>query len=263
MAHVNRIDPRYFPLSFADELVQATRFFESLNIDANKYVVKELTAKPHTSGGATVANLFQINDREFPEYYFRVNIHKVSPNNITFKCSAFPGSTTKHEAVTSAETKFLQVFERYQHWTRLMNKYEETSQAINIPFDTSFFQPLYQDFELDEDFETGFIDEKQQNVIRFQLSLLTYIVNEVDVKDSEKTEILNLIESTIENLDQSTKKGYKENIEKVLTKMRSWGVKRWTEIVDVAKKELYKRLVNFSLDSITGFIQSIPENLKQ
>lgn len=178
-------------------------------------------------------------------------------NKVKYTIQFNPTNSQKldiHKNTTTPE----EVVRLLNHWIGLIKEYNLIDLTPEERILNKYEDEFYDSFETYEEFEI--IDEGADvdpYDLRTQLKIDTFLSNAIHILKQDEEENKLLIEEAIElknDLPRLTKKGTVKKLSKLFAKVRQKSLTLLKEFIEEAKKELFKRMIDGSFESLGKYI---------
>ena len=189
------------------------------------------------------------------KFYFKI-FDPIFENNKTFyniECN--PYSSTTLNGYKNEKIEANSIFTLLETWTNLIKTYNSISLSDEDRILKEYENEFYEGFKIiDEDANTKPYDLKVQIIIQ------NFMTNSIELLSKNENDNSDLIEeATIlkENIPKLTKQQTAQNLSRFLAKVRIQSLSLLKEILELGKKELFKRFITGGFDFITNMIHLI------
>lgn len=246
MADVNILIIKEFPKKFLQQLVETVQFFSALEIDPTKYNDKIETKGLRVYGDYQRFTLFNIFDKEYSDFHFKVEVQMNSQKMAKFKLHYFPFDGANFKPQISYTAEFGGIMQHYQIWANNIKFYDDVEKLLKSNNEDQYFAEFYEEQKLtDEDYETASFKPQIQEILYTRLVYLSDAIETIESLDEEeKKSVIEHIQATINNLGRFTKKQVIQNIARIRAKIQKWGPKIGKQIGEAIIKEVAKVGVN-------------------
>ena len=147
------------------------------------------------------------------------------------------------------------IFTLLENWIKLINVYDSISLSDNDKILREYENEFYSEFKiLDED-----ADIKPYN-LKVQIIIQNFMTNSIELLSKNEKDNSDLIEEANilkESIPKLTKQQTAQSLSKFLAKVRIKSLSLLKEILELGKKELFKRFITGGFDFITDMIHLI------
>lgn len=146
----------------------------------------------------------------------------------------------------------------FNEWIMLIKEFNNINFTEEEIFTKFYEAEIFDDFKIvDDDAETHPFNNLQQILLyKFLSATIFYLEN----KHPDDIIIKSICSESIElrdNIQNLTKKDFSKKFSKILAKIKKFSFQTFNEISDVAKKEIYKFLLNESVKKLPHWIDNI------
>lgn len=137
-------------------------------------------------------------------------------------------------------------------WINLLKEYENVNISPEEKILNEYEKEFYADFEiLDDDADVNPFDLKRQLILH---KFLDHTIEILEKDDNDNEDLIQDTKELRENLPRLTKKETVKKISRLFAKIRQKSLVLLKEILDVAKKEIYKKAISGGFKMIGEFI---------
>jgi len=188
---------------------------------------------------------------------FKFQIHSPyqdTRNKILFRAEYNPTNSVIVEAkkAVTEEKSILTVLEQ---WTNLIRSYNKASWTPEENILNEYEREFFENFEIiDEDADINPYELDKQIIIH------NYFVNVIKVLENSKgdnSELIKEAEDIKENIPNMTKKTTVKRISRFFANVRKKSLPLLKEVLELGKKEIFKRGIKFVLDNFESWIALI------
>jgi len=245
MANLNA---KIFTLNVSKDIEKALRILRKL-VSENSNIVEPLETQ----------QIFYVHDLTHPNFFFYINDperdedEKHTIFNVTYKPES---QDSLSHRIRSAWTDDIE--DIFNEWIELIKEFNEISFTEEETFTKFYEEEIFDDFKIvDDDAETHPFNNLQQIILyKFLSSTIFYLEN----KHPDDIVIKNICSESVElrdNIQNLTKKDFSKKFSKILAKIKKYSFQTFIEISDVAKKEIYKFLLNEGIKKLPHWIDNI------
>ena len=189
---------------------------------------------------------------------FKFRIHEPyqdNRNKILFRAEYNPTNSAVVEAkkVVTEEQSILTILAQ---WTNLIRSYNEASWTPEENILNEYEKEFFENFEIiDEDADINPYELDKQIIIH------NYFVNVIKVLENSKednSELIKEAQDIKENIPKMTKKATVKRISRFFANVRKKSLPLLKEVLELGKKEIFKRGIKFVLDNFENWIALIP-----
>lgn len=168
-------------------------------------------------------------------------------NKILFNAEFNPqNSSSTAIRKTTAEDKL--IFSFLEQWTKLIRQYNKISLTPEESILYEYEKEFYDNFELlDEDADTHPYELAKQIMIN---NYFVHVIQVLKVNENDNIELIKEAEDIKDNIPHMTKKTTVKRISRFFAKVRKKGLPLLKEIIEMGKKELFKRAITAGFDMI-------------
>jgi hypothetical protein len=140
-------------------------------------------------------------------------------------------------------------------WIKLIRSYDDIHITPKGRIINEYEKEFYNDFEiLEDDADINPFDLRRQLILN---NFLNQTIKILETEENENIELINEAIQLKENITKLTKKTTMKKLSKLLSKIRYKSLTLLREILEVAKKELYKKVVSGGFKMIGELIDLI------
>ena len=234
------MNKRDYPLNLSKDIQRLINYI-NLEVVKNENFIKNIESKDY---------FVNITDKLDERFYFRVYNPNQNNNLVSlFNFQFAPGNDSSLKPIAS-NNNFDSVVSYFQIWLKIIKDYNDITFNETDYFTKKYEEEFYSDFEIiEDDAETNPFEHNKQI---FLYNLLEYVEKELQKNDSDE-EIICLISETAElknNLQNLTKKVVIRKMSIIFSKIKKKGLKLFSDIIDVAKKEIIKKTLYGGIQEI-------------
>lgn len=198
----------------------------------------------------------EIEDKsKYSDFKFSVsNPTQNSSNKIIFEAEFNPTNSTSlaSRKVPTEENSIVTLLEQ---WTNLIKAYNKTELSAEESILNEYEQEFYANFEiLDEDADTKPFELEKQVIIH------NYFVNVIHIlkqNEEENADLIKEAEEIKEEIPSMTKRTTLKRISGFFAKVRKKSLPLLKEVLELGRKEVFKRGIKFLLDNFGDWITMI------
>ncbi|MHB0756971.1 hypothetical protein [Polaribacter sp. M15] len=192
---------------------------------------------------------------KYSDFKFSVsNPSQNSSNKIIFQAEYNPtnGTSLDSRKVGTEENSIVTLLEQ---WTNLIKAYNKTELSAEESILNEYEQEFYANFEiLDEDADTKPYELEKQVIIH------NYFVNVIHIlkqNEKENADLIKEAEEIKEDIPSMTKRTTVKRISGFFAKVRKKSLPLLKEVLELGRKEVFKRGIKFLLDNFGDWITMI------
>lgn len=186
-------------------------------------------------------------------FNFKISNPRQVNSKINYKLEYTPRNTTSVEPGTiTVESE--RVMNTLKGWIHRINEYNKITITKKDKIVSEYADEFYEDFEIiDEDAEENpFELEKQLILHNFLIKAITVLE-----EDGDNQHLIEEAQDLKANLPKLTKKATIRKLSNLFAKIRHKSLPLIKEVLDVAQKELYKRITNGGFKMIGDFVDGM------
>ncbi|WP_321371986.1 hypothetical protein [uncultured Draconibacterium sp.] len=175
------------------------------------------------------------------------NPHQNPQNKILFNAEYNPqNSSSIASRKTTVEDK--SVISYLEQWTNLIRQYNKISLTTEQSIINEYEKEFYDNFEIvDEDADTHPYELSKQVMIS---NYFAHVIKVLEAHEDENAELIKEAEEIRESIPKMTKKTTIKRISRFFAKVRNKSLPLLKEILELGKKELFKRAITAGFDMI-------------
>ncbi|RZK29097.1 MAG: hypothetical protein EOO61_21170 [Hymenobacter sp.] len=191
-------------------------------------------------------------------FYFELRGVRYNAGTLSYWLAYKPASLTDNTEGTSGYG-LDQAKLHFKKWLDMVKEYGTVRLTKKERFAAESAKQFYADFELtDEDANTAPFDNDKQVLVYKLLDFIKESVEQVEDGDPEEAKnIIYQIERLQQIIPSVTKAAVIKELSKVYAKVKSYSMKAFIAVYDVAKKELIKNYLNKGMHEMNDFIQTL------
>lgn len=245
MANLNA---KTFTLNVAKDIEKVLKTLRRL-VSENSNIVESIETE----------QIFYAHDLSHPNFVFFINDperdedEKHTIFNITYNPENEDSLSHRIRAAWTDDIENI-----FKEWIELIKAFNDISFTEEETFVKFYEEEIFDDFKIvDDDAETHPFNNTQQIILyKFLSSTIIQLENKHPDDIIVKSICLESIELR-DNIQNLTKKEFSKKFSKILAKIKKYSFKTFTEIFDVAKKEIYKYLLNEGVKKLPHWIDNI------
>jgi hypothetical protein len=234
------MNKRHYPLKLSKDIQRLINYIK-LEVVKNENFIESVESKDY---------FIQITDKLDERFYFRVYKPNQNNNLVSFFNFQFAPENENSLKPLALNNNFDHVASYFQSWLKIVKEYNDVTFTETDYFTKKYEEEFYADFEIiEEDAETNPFEHNKQI---FLYNLLEYVERELQKNEGDE-EITHLISETTElknNLQNLTKKVVIRKMSIIFSKVKKKGLKLFSDIIDVAKKEIIKKALYGGIQEI-------------
>ena len=192
---------------------------------------------------------------KYSDFKFSVSNPKQNNNNKIILEAEFNPTNSASLASRKVSTEENSIVTLLEQWTNLIKAYNKTELSAEESILNEYEQEFYANFEiLDEDADTKPYELEKQVIIH------TYFVNVIHLlkqNEEENAELIKEAEEIKENIPSMTKRTTVKRISGFFAKVRKKSLPLLKEVLELGRKEVFKRGIKFLLDNFGDWITMI------
>jgi hypothetical protein len=235
------MNKRDYPLSLSKDIQKVINYIKLEVVRNENFIMTK----------AEDGYIISLIDKQDDRFFFKIYSPNISSDlKSYFYCdfSPYNETTLKRKEVN---TNFEELKIQFEKWLTIIKEYNEVTFTEEDYFTKKYEDEFYADFEIiEEDAEINPFEHKQQVFI---YNLLEYVEVELQKNESNDEEIAQLISETIQlknNIQNLTKKVVVRKMSIIFSKIKKKSLKLFTDIIDVAKKEIIKKVLYGGIDEL-------------
>jgi hypothetical protein len=212
---------------------------------------------PTANGYYSYTITFVAVNKSLPFYFEVKAVKDIGNGGVDYMMVWKPTSKTAVKE-SSSNGGLDQITTRFKQWAQIVGEYGNIRLSRKDKFTAESAEQFYADFELvDEDANTAPFDNDKQVLVYKLLEFIKETVEHVEDGNQEESKlIVQQIESLQQIIPTVTKAAVLKELSKVYAKVKSYSMKAFVAVYDVAKKELIKHYLYESMDGVNDFIKT-------
>ncbi|MBL4905788.1 MAG: hypothetical protein JKZ00_07240 [Flavobacteriaceae bacterium] len=186
------------------------------------------------------------------KFKFKITSPRFIDNKTYYSIEFNPSNATTLNGYKNERIEGASIFTHLENWIKLINIYNSISLSEEDKILREYENEFYNGFKiLDED-----ADIKPYN-LKVQIIIQNFMTNSIELLSKNENDSSDLIEeATIlkESIPKLTKQQTAQNLSRFLAKVRIQSLSLLKEILELGKKELFKRFITGGFDFITDMI---------
>lgn len=191
---------------------------------------------------------------EYSNFSFTISQPKYEKSKVEYHIEYNPKNSTSLDSL-KAFTDHRTVLNNLNIWLNLLRGYDRINLTPEEKILNEYEKEFYDEFEIiDEDADIKPFDLNRQLIIH---NFLSHTIEILDRDNGDYSELKEEAKELKENIPRLTKKTTIKKLSRLLAKIRQKSLPLLKEILDVAKKELYKKAVSGGFKMIGHFIDNL------
>lgn len=144
------------------------------------------------------------------------------------------------------------IFALLESWTKIIRQYNDISLTPEESILNEYEKEFYDNFELlDEDADTHPYELEKQIILN---NYFVQVIKFLQLNEEENSDLIKEAEEIKENIPKMTKKTTVKKISSFFAKVRRKSLPLLKELLEVGKKELFKKVITSGFEMIDGLI---------
>jgi hypothetical protein len=247
--NTSQMDKKNYPLVLSKEIEKLLRTFRNLALKNSNIISKSENDSE---------DLIYFSDIDKPEFFFKI----FEPSQTALFAPVF-----NFEYMPQNESNFLNtrirdkhesIVKHFENWIGYLKAYNKIDFTEDQKLTSFYENEYYVEFEIiEENADIEPFNDEQQALL---FSFFTQLTSELKKINSENPKLLEIISDTEDlknNIQNYSKKMFIVKMSKVFAKLKKFSLQLALEILDIAKKEVIKKVLSGGFENAGNLLNGI------